>query len=63
MNRLSPVGAGFTGFSRLAIACGKDQPLASLQLVHGRHVADGAVQPLRIVDRYELSHNALRILQ
>jgi hypothetical protein len=60
MNRLSPAGACF---SRLAFPLSIDEHLTSLQLVLGRYAADGAVQPLRIVDLYELPHNALRILQ
>ena len=63
MNRFSPAGACYTRCSQLALAISKDERLTSPQLVLGRDVADGAVQPLRIVDRYEFPHNALRILQ
>ena len=64
MNRLSSsVGACFTCFSQLVFPLSEDELLTSRQLILRSYVSDGAVQPLRIVDRYEVPHNALRILQ
>jgi len=63
IGRLSPAGACFARFSQLAFQRSKDDYFASLQPVLGSYVADGAVQPFRIIDLYEFSHNVLRILQ
>ena len=63
MHRLSPSGGCFTRFSQLVFPLSEDELLASRQLILRSRVSDGAVQPLRIVGRYELPHNALCILQ
>ena len=63
LNRLSLAGACFARHSQLALALSKDERFTSLQLVLGCDVADGAVQPFRIVDPNKPPHNASRILQ
>ena len=59
MGWLSPLRAGFTCFSQLAVALSKDEPLTSFQFVLRNDVPDSAVQPFRIVDPDKHPHNTL----
>ena len=58
MSRLSQAGACLTWVRRLVFPLSWDDRITSFLPVLGRYVTDGAVQLLRIIDRYQLPHNA-----